>query len=53
MLTFIRKVFFTAMTFSSCNALKSVWISNQERKVRPTIINININKPYVILTVFL
>ena len=33
------------MSFFRCNALKCVSINNQECKVRPEIINININKP--------
>ena len=33
------------MTFSSCNVLKFVSISNQECKVRPAIMNINSNEP--------
>ena len=46
MLGFIKKCFFTAMTFFSCNALKCVSIDNQECKVRPEILNIiNSNEP--------
>ena len=53
MLIFTKKIFFTAMTFLSCNALKCVSMSNQECKVIPAIININSSKlllyPYSIL----
>ena len=49
----IKAIFFTAMTFFSCNSLKCVSMNNQESKPRPEIININSNKPYSILTVFL
>ena len=45
MFGFIKKYFFTAMTFFGCNALKCVSVNNQECKIRPEIINININKP--------
>ena len=43
-------MFFTAMTFFSCNALnvillKCVSMNNQECKVRPKILNINSNEP--------
>ena len=38
MFTFIKKIFFTAMTFFSCNALKCVSTNNQECKVRPEIL---------------
>ena len=40
-LTFIKKMFFTAMTFFSCNTLKYVSMNNQECKIRQEIININ------------
>ena len=33
------------MTFFSCNALKYVSMNNQECKIRPEVINININEP--------
>ena len=39
-------MFFVAMSFFSCNALKCVSINNQECKVRPEIISINSNEPY-------
>ena len=45
MLTFMKKIFFTAMTFFSCNVLKCVSINNQECKIRPEIMNINSNEP--------
>ena len=40
---FYTTVFFTAMTFFSCNACVSM--NNQECKVKPEITNINSNKP--------
>ena len=43
---FIKNVFFVAMSFFSCNALKCVSINNQECKVRPEIISINSNEPW-------
>ena len=33
------------MSFFSCNALESVSMNNQERKIRPEIINTNSNDP--------
>ena len=50
MLRFIKKCFFTAITFFSyiilnVNSLESVSMNNQERKIRPEIININTNEP--------
>ena len=50
MFGFIKKIFITAMTFFSCNALntiplKCVSMSNQECKLRPVIMDINSNKP--------
>ena len=45
MFGFIKTIFFTAMTFFSCNALKCVSMRNQECKTRPEITNINSNKP--------
>ena len=44
MFEFIKKIFFTVMTFSSCNVLKCVLMNNQECKIRPEIININSNE---------
>ena len=41
---FIKKCFFTAITFSSSNASKSVLMNNQECKVRPVIMNIKSNE---------
>ena len=38
-------MFFTAMTFFSCHALKCVSMNNHECKVRPKILNINSNEP--------
>ena len=40
MLGFLKKFFFTAMTFCSCSALKCVSMNNQECKIRPVVINI-------------
>ena len=34
MFGFLKRYFFTAMTFFSCNALKSVSMNNQECKTR-------------------
>ena len=50
MFGFIKKVFFTAMTFfsfnpSGVNSLKCVPMNNQERKTRTKIINTNNNEP--------
>ena len=50
MFGFIKKVFFTAMTFfnfnlSNVNSLECVSINNQERKTRTKIINIDSNEP--------
>ena len=33
------------MSFFSCNALESISMNNQERKIRPEIINTNSNEP--------
>ena len=50
MFKFIKKCFFTTMTFfnfnlSNVNSLKCVLMNNQECKTRPQIININTNEP--------
>ena len=50
MLRFIKKCFFTAMTFinvnlSNVNSLKCFSMNNQECKIRTEIINLNINEP--------
>ena len=50
MFTFIKKMFFAAMTFVGCGALnaitlKCVSMSNQKCLVRPAIMNINTNEP--------
>ena len=42
---FIRQIFFKAMTFFSCNALKCVSMNNQECKIRPETTNINSKEP--------
>ena len=47
---FIKKCFFTAMTFfnfnqSSVNSLECVSMNNQECKIRTEIINLNTNEP--------
>ena len=44
MFGFIKKCFFTAVTFFGCNALKCVSM-NQECKIRQKIINVNSNEP--------
>ena len=50
MFGFIKKCFFTTMTFFGCNVLnvnplKCVSITNQKYKIRLQIININSNEP--------
>ena len=50
MFGFIKKCFFTTMTFfnfnlSSVNSLECVLMNNQECKIRTEIINLNTNKP--------
>ena len=45
MFAFIKKVFYVAMSFFSCNALECVSMNNQECKVRPEIMHINSNEP--------
>ena len=50
MFGFIKKVFFTAMTFFSfnvlsVNSLKCVSMKNQDFKVREEVINFNTNNP--------
>ena len=50
MLGFIKKSFFTAMSFFSCNLLsvnflECVTMNSQEHKIRYGIIDININDP--------
>ena len=42
---FIKKIFFTAITFFSYNALKCVSMNNQECRLRPEVTNINTNEP--------
>ena len=44
MFEFIKNIFFTAMKFFSCNALKCVSMNNQECKVIPKILKINNNE---------
>ena len=46
MFRFINKVFVIAMTVFSCNALECVSMNNQERKIRPQVVNINSNNPF-------
>ena len=50
MFGFIKKCFFTAMAFFSCNvlnvnSLECVSMNNQECKMRSEIINVNTNEP--------
>ena len=48
MFGFIKKCFFTAMTFfnlPNVNSLKCVSMNNQESKIRTEIINLNNNEP--------
>ena len=42
---FIKKIFITAMTFYSCNAMRCVSMKNQECNVRPVIMNIDSDDP--------
>ena len=53
MFEFIRQIFFTGITFFSCNTLKCVSMNKQECKIIPKIIYINSNEslfyPYSIL----
>ena len=56
MFWFIKKTIIAAMTFFNCNVLnvnplKFVPINNQERKLRPEIINVSSNETIFILTV--
>ena len=51
MFAFIKKVFVVAMTFFSCNPLKSVSMNNQESKIKTKIIGINNNETSFILIV--
>ena len=44
MFRLIKQIFFTAMTFFSCNALKCASMNNQECKIRPEVKNINSNE---------
>ena len=46
MFGFIKQIFFTAMSFFICYALKCVSMNNhQECKIRPVTMNINCNEP--------
>ena len=45
MFGFIKKCFFTAMTFFNVNSLECVSMNNQECKIRTEIINLNTNEP--------
>ena len=50
MFGFIKKCFFTAMTFFTCNVLKvnsleCISMNNQKSKIRSEIINVNTNEP--------
>ena len=47
MFAFIKKVFYVAMSFFSCNALKCASMNNKECKVRPEIMHINSNEPLI------
>ena len=49
MFRFVKWIFVSKMTFCGCNvlnvnSLKCVSMNNEERKIRPEIINININE---------
>ena len=45
MFVFIKKRFFAAITFFSCNALKCVSMNNHKCKLKTDIININSDEP--------
>ena len=50
MFGFIKKCFFTAMMFFGCNlsnvdSLKFISMNNEERTVRPQIVNVNRGEP--------
>ena len=45
MFGFLKKIFFTGMTFFSCIALKFVSMNNRKCKIRTKIIDVNNNKP--------
>ena len=50
MFGFVKKVFFTAMTFFSFNVLsvnylECISMKNQECEIRPEVINVNTNNP--------
>ena len=49
MFGFIKKCFFTALAFlstlTSINSLSCISINNQELKVRPQIVNVNVDDP--------
>ena len=52
MFGFIKKCFFTAITFinfnlSNVNSLEYVSMNNQGCKIRPEIINLNTNEPFL------
>ena len=54
MFGFIKKVFFTAVTFFSCSllnlsSLEYVSMNNQECKIRSKIINVDTNEPVLSL----
>ena len=49
MFGFIKKVSAVAITFFSCSALKCVSMNNQECKIRPQVININSDNPFLFL----
>ena len=44
MFRIIKKMFNAAVAFDGCSALKCVSMSNQDSKVRPSIVNINSNE---------
>ena len=49
MFIFIKQIFISALKYfnnlSSVNSLECISIKNQERKVRPEIVNVNSNNP--------
>ena len=50
MFKFIKQIFVSTLMFfgslSSVNPLKCVSMNNQERKVRPEVVNVNSNEPF-------
>ena len=45
MFGFLKKCFFTAMTFFGCNVLRCVLVNNHNCKIRSEIIDVSNNEP--------